>query len=516
MKKCLYSTFDPNGATGVELTWGMAQEQSDALSLVGFQIYRRPNDNDAEWVALTSQPYSTGDIREGKMYYTFNDRKANLKLEYEYGVAPVNMFQRECALSTGVYIPEVPAEAIAVEIASIEQTADREVELTWVVPEEYFDAYESFTVLRVDSITSDYVAVSSPLPSAMNVYVDNGFEPTTEKHQYYYKLLATTRSGDTMYSKVRSMFLKPLPQPVEGLAGEVFLKDEVPHVRLRWDAADDGLTTAYYLASDRRFGKMLKDGSLGKITANEVEVSLKGNPGGRLIHFQIVPLTKAGDEGEAAELAVYLPLLKFPDISDFDSETRYNMNVAMLRWDYPSFEDLKGFRLYMNDQLIADESEIQSDVRGWVVNDYQAREGKSTAAFTLEAIGQYATSRKKVSYFSGDKGRDYSIPPVRMFTATQLQSESGVYENRVKLRWKLPEDEVLSKLIGFRIYSDMDKESGDFSSNPARSHSIDTTEFIVELPEGDRRDFQFRLVPMTLNKEKGQYKDIKFFRKVTK
>jgi len=192
------------------------------------------------------------------------------------------------------------------------------------------------------------------------------------------------------------------------------------------------------------------------------------------------------------------------------------MNVAMLRWDYPSFEDLKGFRLYMNDQLIADESEIQSDVRGWVVNDYQAREGKSTAAFTLEAIGQYATSRKKVSYFSGDKGRDYSIPPVRMFTATQLQSESGVYENRVKLRWKLPEDEVLSKLIGFRIYSDMDKESGDFSSNPARSHSIDTTEFIVELPEGDRRDFQFRLVPMTLNKEKGQYKDIKFFRKVTK
>ena len=506
-----------SAGSGIELTWDMEQARSDALSIVGFKIYRRAISGDSEWQALlTSGAFSTGDIRGGIMYYKFNDRKANLKLEYEYGVAPINMFQRECALSTTLYVPEVPVEAIPVEIASVRQSADCEVELTWEVPIEYAEAYASLTVLRVDSITSDYVAVSPALANSATTYIDRSFEAKKEKHQYYYKLMATTRSGEKLYSKVRSMFLKPLPQPVEGLTGEVILKDEVPHVRLMWDAAKDGITEAYTLASDRRFGKMLKNGSIGKITANEVEVSLKGDAGGHALHFQIIPLTASGDEGQPAELAVYLPLLKFPDISEFDADLRYNMDGAMLRWDYPSFKDLEGFRLYMNDELIADETQLLANARGWVVNDYQVREGKRTAAFSLEAIGAYATSRAKVTYFSGDTDRDYSIPPVRRFNAEQLKSESGEYENRVRLSWRLPDEAVLAKLVGFRIYSDMNKEYGDFAFDPARSHSIDTTEFIVELPEGDRRNFQFRLVPMTIDKDKGQYHDVKFYRKAVR
>ncbi|MDH5367489.1 MAG: hypothetical protein OEW67_10910 [Cyclobacteriaceae bacterium] len=155
-----------------------------------------------------------------------------------------------------------------------------------------------------------------------------------------------------------------VPVP-EGLKGKYISTDSVNYINLSWDhkSTTDSLTTGYnILVNFPPEDKLLILGKAGIVFTNNYNFTIKNNYSSKyrfaIIGVQNFPNVKRSLLSDTIE--VITPSIVLPNIEIKELKSR-GENI-ILKWEYDySIADLKGFRVYVNGNIFADENKISSN-----------------------------------------------------------------------------------------------------------------------------------------------------------
>ncbi len=185
--------------------------------------------------------------------------------------------------------------------------------------------------------------------------------------------------------------IKALTKKPENLKGEIIEKNGKQVIHLTWgDEPHDDIEELEYIIFTNGFGtEMAYLGSID-IRRNSYDHSAP-NRFGQLYKFQVQAEYEKGYTFEQSPrsdtLEVYVPTKKLPELYTISSTK--NENKVTLSWKYSDrIDDLAGFKIYDNENLIASEKEVPKEAREWTSEALAP--GKHV--FKVEAVTQYDVS----------------------------------------------------------------------------------------------------------------------------
>ena len=252
---------------------------------------------------------------------------------------------------------------------------DQSTTVSWEFPEEYKKFVTSVQIKK--GMTPDNMEVINLSPRTTS-YVD---DQNTKSGVYYYKLKLVTNTGDILFSEPQSIVKYfPLipPQPI-GVSVEL----EDGNAVLRWEKDPfDEITMSYVVYKNLLNSKEMSHLSyLPTITADSCVIPLGSSFGG-IYRFAVRGVSEDLMRSELSDtVQVIVPTEKMPFVEIFPYKK--DKNRVTLEWKYPDYvDDLAGFRLYQDGELIADEFTLDATKRVWLMKDLDL----TKYTFTLEAV----------------------------------------------------------------------------------------------------------------------------------
>ncbi len=181
----------------------------------------------------------------------------------------------------------------------------------------------------------------------------------------------------------------PVPQNVKA---EVEMSGDTCFVVLTWDnvenMADFG---AYQIYCDRGYaGRLSRETSLPKITESKYRYKVEGSSGKKYTFAVAIANENnyIGDKSETVEVFIPNSRIPFPMLKVKQNETKMDIT-----WTYrTNISDLKGFRLYYEGELIANESQLTADMRTFSLESTK----KGWNKIEIEAITEYGILSQKI------------------------------------------------------------------------------------------------------------------------
>ena len=98
--------------------------------------------------------------------------------------------------------------------------------------------------------------------------------------------------------------------------------------------------------------------------------------------FYVTAMSKTVSESQPGDtVTVSVPSFDLP--TPVIAKAIPDGNKGLIQWQYPAIADIKGFRLYRNDALIADETVLRKGIKEFITPDLEPNVQQS---FTLTAI----------------------------------------------------------------------------------------------------------------------------------
>ncbi len=460
-----------NGSS-IDLNWISDRAMHDQAGILTYNIYRRKNMED-EWVRIVPPFISPREKTEESLVWEYTDEEADVFRRWYYAVAPINKFQVEFENSWIEYIPEEMGAAEVIKLLPINdrhlmpgkaglswdtnEDEARSILVNWDFDSCYENDISGFYVLRSNTVTGVETKVGGVQPPQRRRIID--ITPPV-KTLFSYKLVTVCKDGTGLVSDSCTIYFKGPkrkgPKRPENFKLE-FIKDTGDYaVKATWDLpTDDDNFDTYRLFNNRNLEReLLENGSKALGVTNSYIWSLKNRKGNRDYTFGIQPVDKKGRRGERVVESIAIPRLKAPAFPAPEGELKADGNI-LLSWDYPLSEDLIGFKIYMNDEVIAEDLTVSPHVRSWIIDEYPdiyTNRNTTRLSFDVEALFPYCSAKPSISEHVTllSYRPDRSLPATTSFTAFA----HGKYgeEQWVSLEWAEEHDPTISiRIKGYLV-----------------------------------------------------------------
>lgn len=357
------------GATAVSLSWRLPVEMADRFGVSGFHVYRATKDAADERLLMRDPVFPAGSA-DGWRSWAYVDKSADPAREYEYAVAPVNLFGREIPLRTTRDAPPAGKEAeegagtgfkgLAVELAA------GGVAVTWEFAEQ--PGMTGFRVERTTLGKDDGPKLSDLLPPDARRHLDDSL--LEDGRVYLYRVRAVAAEDLPIAispAKALVFFRIETPPAPSGLRAEWIATEGKRYLLLRWDPRGEGdrLTRSYVLYADHPTpGEVVPQASVPRIEGNEFYFEV-ANLEGRSYTVGIAAVGDAGQESARVETKVYAPGQVIAAVTDLAVERTTDGKEALVRWEHAAGPELRGFRIWVNGEAGDNETRLGSDAREW-------------------------------------------------------------------------------------------------------------------------------------------------------
>lgn len=363
------------------------------ITLNGFNIYRIENKKDTVRLNTSKIMVNTEESLARVVYLdsTFSD-----SVIYQYAIAPVNVFNNEGSWHVTTYNIIDNSEKISSpklnRIITSSNVADQNLHFQWELSESVNPYILGFVVER-KADGGNYEVISDTLNVTERKFVDNPGIENRNKHLVY-RISVLRESNYPIWSNPYPLLYQPKQQlAVPGnLKAELVQNNGIHHIHLKWTPKQsfDTITNGYVLFTDHGGSYFGREANLPIIKTNHFNYHVDKTNGAEY-RFAIAAIDKEKNLSKLSDTIKVLTPTKFlPNLNIWPVEK--NQNSITLNWNYPNnISDLAGFRIYMNDQLIVDESILKSNQNSWISDRLQP--GKYT--FQMTAVSVFGNTSKK-------------------------------------------------------------------------------------------------------------------------
>jgi hypothetical protein len=374
--------------TKIQLTWQADKERTPIAMLAGFNIYR----NGAK---INSAPkMAVDDI--GKMLFSTFDSAVSTTEPTRYEISAQSIFGIEGSKVSYEYKPsEHPSSYKNATLLKIEPEGANFSEgmgVTWTFPPENEIYLKGFRIEKAD-LPAKFTTLSENISPGDRKFIDK--TKTSAASYIKFRVIAIYKDGTELPSYELLYYYLPTIKPLKAMnvKTELVVKEHQTFAKLSWDpkAADDTLTDYYQvMVSNPVSGKFMLDAGIPPIKDNSYMYEIDYRHAAKY-KFGIVPISKYLIQGEISDTAEVLsPSRELPYIR-INSLTA-DSNKVSIRWDYPDLWDIKGFRIYQNGNLVANELQVKKNARLFVTPGL--RRG-AIYDFSVQAVTEYGVESDK-------------------------------------------------------------------------------------------------------------------------
>ena len=343
---------------GILIWWNAEPSRISSGYVHGFNIYR-------DGIRLNQEPISpTRTEDEGFEWY---DSTANSAQPNQYAIASESMLDIEGIIKAYTYLPsEHPSnyqKARVDNVASLGLYFKEGVRVIWDFPIDY-EKYILGFYLEKENIPGGYKRVSPLLPPSFRDYTDRSKSSVSSYIRFrvitVYKDRLSVPGPDRVYSYFP---LREPPAPLD-LSWSGVVKNKSYLLTIKWNLpmSGDSITDYYrlfrYNNVDGRFDRVA---DAGKIKTNYYNYLCSEEQAGEN-RFCLSAVGKNGAESKMSDtLTVLIPTADPPKPAGL-MVAPADKNLV-IQWQYGELFDLKGFRLFVNNKLVAGEDSLTKNTR---------------------------------------------------------------------------------------------------------------------------------------------------------
>jgi hypothetical protein len=440
------------GKNSLILRWQLPDAEVKSLALTGF-VVERLNSEDQKTISVTEhQPAGLLSSDSGMTRFRIVDQGADPEKDLQYTLIPVNVFGQRGNPVVIEYLAERYKTLQLPVIEQIKLFEETDLNISWEVEKSDETLISGFLVELSKEMTGrDIKVISDTLPARSREFIDSGYKSYGEV--YYYRIKAIGKYGQVVTSSPEACYYLGLAKPpaVTGLRVMLVKVGGETFANLIWDArnAMDTITQGFSIYSDELIpDSFLQISSMPLVTGNSCTVPIT-TAGGRAYRYKVAGTSKQGKTGTPSEVSLNVGTLKFPKVIKIQSEPLAGGSI-LIRWDYPDFSDLIGFRLIINEKEIAGTKEITGKMRSYLlVRPPDSKNGE--LAISLIAVGSEAISDQGLNHYIylGETLSEDQDAPVLL----KYEYLSDHFPEMIQLCWSPP----LSKdreILGYALFSD--------------------------------------------------------------
>ncbi len=345
----------------IQILWKFDPDTLNALGYAGFNIYRKTVNK--KYIKLNNTPlWFNIEQKQGK--FSFFDENIKENTIYHYAISPVTIFNTEGEKNEQVFDPVQYAHINAPYLKT--NKLEDGIELTWVFNKEQERQIRYFFIEKREVNDPEYIRVSKEISRDERSYRLN---PPNDKI-INYRLGIAKNDLLNIYSEEVMLYLlsEKKPPEVKNLKAGYLKEDNSQYILLNWDAknVDDTLTKGYYLYSNFPPDTNLsREGSIPLITDNSYKYKVYNSFASKY-RFAVIPVSKNNSMGDTGKIVeVVSPSQFIPDVRIWPFSV--DSNIVKLNWKYnENIADLKGFRIFQNNKIVATEDILSKGSRQWV------------------------------------------------------------------------------------------------------------------------------------------------------
>jgi hypothetical protein len=366
-------------STGLQLIWNADINKMKSGDVAGFNIYR-------QGIRLNQTPItSTNDNDPSE--FVWNDKLVNTANPSQYSISAESIFGIEGIIKPYVYNPaEHPqhyAGAETKEVISLGFYFKEGISIKWSFPPEDEKFLKGF-YLEKNNLPNGYKRIGQLLDPMQRSYIDKTPSPASSYIAVRVVAVYKDKTVVTGHPRIYSYFPVIQPAAPQNLKIEHINEDKKAVIKLAWDRvfSGDSITTAYKV--------YIENPTTGRFVAVNEDVPVYKNSYTYTIdhgyayryRFYVTAIARTGRESNPSDtLSAEVPSLELPApvIKNAFSDGK----TAVVQWEYTYISDLKGFRLYQDKQLLADEKVLTTEKREFRT---QGLSKGQSVEFTLIAV----------------------------------------------------------------------------------------------------------------------------------
>jgi len=353
------------GTKGINVIWVADTAKMRLNHVAGFNIYR-------DGIRMNTSRIIAENLSDPSLFNWF-DKYVNTTDPAQYSIAAESVFDIEGIIRSYAYDPsEHPAvykKAQVTDIASNGYYFKEGTAVKWNFPKEYERYIKGFYIEK-NNVPAGYTAVSGLLDPVVRSYTDK----TASQVNGYIKINVKTLYKDrSVISGTERLYCYlPVTEPLapQNVKVKSNTSNKLTTLNISWDpaVAGDSLTDYFKVyAFDTQNNKMALISSQEIRTSNFDYKLLHGLAGRR--KFCVSAVSKTNVESPYSDtVSIETPSVELPAPA-IKRVIPDNTNKATIEWQYPEITDLKGFRLFQNGVVIANEKELKKSSRTYLTGN---------------------------------------------------------------------------------------------------------------------------------------------------
>jgi len=257
--------------------------------------------------------------------------------------------------------PKVTHAAPIIDV--IHQRQGNEVEVFW-----HIDADPLLEHVTLNAWREGWRYKSRPYTPGEEFLLES--EPKEVGKTYFYYVETSFKDGTTSRSADKTLRFTQAPAvvaPTTFNAKWVNVQD-IAYVQLAWNHTDNinsSMLRGYALyIGDFTHSRLVPLTQSMLFSKESRYLARMRNTDSSQCRFAIASIGQHGNQSERIEQLITCPRAVLPMPVKLEVQTPVDGNMS-LSWDYPTVKGIKGFRLYNNDIVLADENDITNDLRSW-------------------------------------------------------------------------------------------------------------------------------------------------------
>ena len=362
---------------GIQIIWEADPIKMKENYIDGFNIYR-------DGIRLNIDPVMIP-FNKNTNEFTWFDSSANSEYPIRYSISSETIMDIEGIIKSYTFYPnEHPKEYKKTSIAEITSLGfyfKDGLKISWNFPKEYEQYIKGFYISK-DIIPEGYKDVSTLLEPNLRSYIDKTATPATAYIRIRINAIYKDKTIIEGNEKLYNYFPLREPPAPEEIKANTIIENKKVKINLFWNTTVNGDTaTNYYRIYT--YNELSNKFSLlcDSIKGTKYEYKLEP-PLFRNYKFYLTSIGFNTSESRNSDtVSIQIPTMELPT----PNIDRINVlkNKVKLEWNYTDIADLKGFRLYMNDKLIADENVLGKNKHDFISDELSK---SSIYHFTLQAI----------------------------------------------------------------------------------------------------------------------------------
>lgn len=362
---------------GIHIIWNVDMDKMKFADVASFNIYR-------QGIRLNQTPIlrtNNNDLSEFMWY----DKSANSDNVSQYSISAESILGIEGIIKSYTYNPEEHANeymaAEVKEITSLGYYFKEGINIKWSFPAESEKFLKGFYVEK-NNMPDGYKRTSPLLDPTTRTFIDKTPSPVST---YISMRVIAVYKDKTMFiglGRLYNYFPIAEPPAPQSLKLKNVKEGKKIAIKLYWDPAMDGDTiTNYYKVYMEEPSKNDFYLLTEKPIRNSYYTHYIEHTNASVYKFYITAASKGNSESLTSDtVSIQIPSTELP--TPIIRNVFPDEDKAVIQWQYPEITDLKGFRLYQDKILIADEKELTKDKREFTSGELEI---ESTHEYTIIA-----------------------------------------------------------------------------------------------------------------------------------